>query len=190
VDEAYIDFAKDASMAPLVQQYPNLLVMQTLSKAFGLAGIRCGITISSPEIAEIFNKTKAPYNISTLTSTIAQEAVSKGVAQMQTYVDEIILQRSIMQEKLVRLPNVGRVIGGWNANFLLVEILKDEKPDNDVAFWLYKQMAETKNVVVRFRGMEVGCKGCLRITIGTAEENATLLQEMQNLLSKVPLDLK
>ncbi|KAI8921968.1 pyridoxal phosphate-dependent transferase [Powellomyces hirtus] len=188
VDEAYIDFCPDgSSVCGWVGEYPNLIVTQTLSKSFGLAGIRLGVAISSPEIAQIFNNTKAPYNISTPTSILARAALAKdGVAQMQQHVTSILAQRDYLITELVKLPGVGPIIGGNHANFVLAPILgPDGTPSNDRAFKLYKTMAESEGVVVRYRGSELGCEGCLRVTVGTEEENRTLLEKLRRLLQQL-----
>ena len=190
VDEAYIDFArvgdKIPSMATFVESYPNLIVLQTLSKSFGLAGIRLGVSISSPEIASIFNKTKAPYNISVPTSILANTALSAdALASWNAHINELNAQKEDLMSKIVGIPDIGSILGGNHANFILVEILgHDGKPCNDRAFAVYKEMAEKYGIVVRFRGSELGCEGCLRITIGTKQENAKLLQSLEDILSK------
>ncbi|KAJ1342817.1 histidinol-phosphate transaminase [Batrachochytrium salamandrivorans] len=157
VDEAYIDFcgASDGSNANSVAtwaiQYPNLIVTQTLSKAFGLAGIRLGFSISSPEIARIFNSTKAPYNISTPTSLLGRAALSEaGQNTMRRHIALIIKERQDLLLKLATIPRVGQSLGGNDSNFVLVPILNSSHvPDNDVAYMVYKTLAETEGVVVR-----------------------------------------
>eukprot|EP00842_Homolaphlyctis_polyrhiza_P005162 jgi/Hompol1/5647/HPOL_002014-RA len=179
VDEAYIDFCGDAeghnimTTASWVTSYPNLIVAQTLSKSFGLAGIRLGISISSPQIARIFNNTKAPYNISTTTSLLARSALSEsGLHIMMTHVSQTIAERSRLAKQVQTIANTGAILGGNDANFILLQIVDDQgKPDSKRAFNIYKTLAEVEGVVVRFRGNEVGCEGCLRITVGTPAEN-------------------
>ncbi|KAL2919845.1 histidinol-phosphate transaminase [Polyrhizophydium stewartii] len=193
VDEAYIDFSVDAegvnlqSVASWTVEYPNLVVTQTLSKAFGLAGIRCGVSISSTDIARIFNSTKAPYNISTPTSLLARSALSEvGLDRMRMHVMSTLLERERLRSALPALPRVGRVFGGNHANFILVEIVDGQgAPDNKAAFSAYKQLAEVEHVVVRFRGNELGCTACLRITIGMPEHNEQLLERMRRVLSSL-----
>ena len=192
LDEAYIDFAPDgSSLAEWVTEWPNLVVMQTLSKAFGLAGIRLGAAYTSPPIARLLNSLKAPYNISSPTSALACAALQpKNLAVMKSNREKILMQRDRMVEELPKTPGVGRFLGGADSNFLLVEILdkpRDEggRPSNETALVVYVRLAETKGVVVRFRGKEVGCLGCLRITVGTEEEVNTLLDKMQLVLADI-----
>ena len=192
LDEAYIDFAPDgSSLAEWVTEWPNLVVMQTLSKAFGLAGIRLGAAYTSPPIARLLNSLKAPYNISSPTSALACAALQpKNLAVMKSNREKILVQRDRMVEELPKIPGVGRFLGGADSNFLLVEILdkpRDEggRPSNETALLVYVRLAETKGVVVRFRGKEVGCLGCLRITVGTEEEVNTLLDKMQLVLADI-----
>ncbi|OAA81399.1 histidinol-phosphate aminotransferase [Akanthomyces lecanii RCEF 1005] len=187
VDEAYVDFAPDdASLAELVAEYPNLVVMQTLSKAFGMAGIRLGAAFTSPEIAQVLNNLKAPYNISSPTSALASAAVgAEGLAVMRTNRANIVAQRDRLVRELPTIPGVGRLRGGTESNFLLYEMLNAAgEPDNEVAHKVYSVLAENQGVVVRFRGKEHGCLGCLRITVGTEEEVTRFLSSLKNVLAK------
>ncbi|KAJ5083228.1 hypothetical protein N7456_012655 [Penicillium angulare] len=186
VDEAYIDFAAEgSSLAEWVTEWPNLVVMQTLSKAFGLAGIRLGVAFTSPEIALLLNSLKAPYNISSPTSTLATAALNEtNMTVMRSYREQIIAQRDRLLRELPQIPGVGRFLGGQDANFLLVEMLDVEgKPSNVIALAAYEAMAEKRGVVVRFRGKEYGCEGCLRITVGTETEVSKFLQELRVVLA-------
>ena len=192
LDEAYIDFAAEgSSLAEWVNEWPNLVVMQTLSKAFGLAGIRLGAAFTSPPIARLLNNFKAPYNISSTTSALACAALQpRNLAVMKKNREKILSQRDRMLEALPQIPGVGRFLGGSESNFLLVEILdkprnEGGKPSNETAMAVYERLADTKGVVVRFRGKEFGCLGCLRITVGTAEEVDNLLDRMQSVLTEI-----
>lgn len=188
LDEAYIDFAPDGtSLAEWVNDWPNLVVMQTLSKAFGLAGIRLGAAFTSPPIARLLNSLKAPYNISNPTSQLAIAALQpKNLSVMRANRAKIIAQRERMLTEMPAIPGVGRFRGGTESNFLLVEMLdKTGKPSNDIALAVYEQLAESRGVVVRFRGKELGCEGCLRITIGTESEVTRFLKELAGVLQDV-----
>ena len=189
VDEAYIDFSPEgSSLAEWVTEWPNLVVMQTLSKAFGLAGIRLGAAFTSPEIASLLNNLKAPYNISSPTSTLACAALQpQNVVAMKRNRERIVKQRDRMIRELPKIPGVGEFLGGAESNFLLLEILdkpkgRGGKPSNETALAVYEKLAETKGIVVRFRGREVGCLGCVRITVGTEQEVDQLLQDMRVVL--------
>lgn len=168
VDEAYIDFAPEgSSLAEWVLEWPNLVVMQTLSKAFGLAGIRLGVAFAAPEVAALLNNVKGPYNISSPTSAIAAAALEEeSLAVMRDNRAKILRQRDRLLRELPKIPGIGRFLGGTDSNFLLVEILdRDGKPDNQTAFAVYETMAGGRGVVFRFRGKELGCTGCCRITV-------------------------
>jgi histidinol-phosphate aminotransferase len=172
-----------------VTQYPNLIVLQTLSKAFGLAGIRLGIAFAAPDVTNLLNCMKAPYNISSPASALATHALSpEGLAVMRRNVNDILQQRrylvdSLEQRKIARkpgFPGIGEIIGGLDANFVLIQFVNGQGvPDNSIAEALYTTLAETMGVVVRFRGNERNCQGALRITVGTAEEMQTLLLRLQ-----------
>ncbi|KAJ4043964.1 histidinol-phosphate transaminase [Fusarium oxysporum] len=188
LDEAYIDFApEDASLAEWVTEFPNLVVMQTLSKAFGMAGIRLGAAFTSPPIARLLNSLKAPYNISSPTSALASYAVSeKGLAIMRDHRARLLEQRDRLIKELPNIPGVGRLRGGTESNFLLYEMLNTAgEPDNTVALAVYENLAEGKGVVVRFRGKEHGCQGCLRITVGTDAEVTRFLESLKTTLAEV-----
>ncbi|KAJ8660262.1 histidinol-phosphate transaminase [Lichtheimia ornata] len=190
VDEAYVDFVEqeNGSVASWTSKYPNLLVMQTLSKSFGLAGIRLGIAIADSALIQILNNTKAPYNIGTPSAQIAYDALSpEGLAKMNEYRSALIAQRNVLIQQFqnFKVPGLGRILGTNDANFVLLEILdKDGKPCNTRCEKIYKLMAESKDVVVRFRGKEYGCTGCLRITVGTEEENKTLVERLEEALNE------
>jgi histidinol-phosphate aminotransferase len=132
----------------------------------------------------VLTNTKAPYNISTPSAQLAFAALSEEAIQgMQLKCQTLVESRTQLQKSLESLSalGVGDVICGNDANFLMVPILnKDTRvPDNVRANGVYTELAENKGVVVRFRGKEAGCEGCLRITIGTPEENATLLEQLR-----------
>lgn len=170
VDEAYIDFSEHGSMLELLDRYPNIIVMQTFSKAWGMASLRLGMAFGSDEIAAIFAKVKYPYNVNGPT----QEAVIEHILNddITPRVNEIISQRQQLAEYLEALPVV-RAVHHSDANFLLV---KFDEPDA-----IYDYLIEN-GVIVRNRSKLPACDGCLRITVGTPEENhrvITLLREYQ-----------
>ncbi|KAI0999285.1 Histidinol-phosphate aminotransferase [Podosphaera aphanis] len=188
LDEAYIDFAPEgASLAEWALEWPNLCVIQTLSKAFGLAGIRVGVAFTSQPIAALLNNIKAPYNISSPASAIAHQSLQPaGLSVLKHYREKTIAQRARLLEELPKLQGIGRFRGGTASNFLLVEILDSTgMPNNTTALKVYHTLAEKKGVVVRFRGKEHGCLGCLRITVGTEDEVTRCLREMKSVLSQV-----
>ncbi|KAI4133730.1 MAG: hypothetical protein LQ338_000059 [Usnochroma carphineum] len=197
LDEAYIDFSPDgASLAEWVTEWPNLVVMQTLSKAFGLAGIRLGAAFASPEVARLLNNVKAPYNVSSPTSALATAALQpENLAVMRNNRAKILKQRERMLNELPKISRIGGFLGGTDSNFLLVEILdkaRDQggKPSNESAMALYEELAEGRGVVVRFRGKELGCEGCVRITVGTSEEVDRLLAETRSILQHEGTDYR
>lgn len=188
LDEAYIDFAPEgASLAEWVAEWPNLVVMQTLSKAFGLAGIRLGAAFTSPGIARVLNSLKAPYNVSNPTSQLAIQALQpQNLQVMHQNRERIIQQRDRLLSEMPKMKGVGRFRGGTASNFLLVEMCDQEgKPSNEVALQVYERLAEKRGVVVRFRGKELGCLGCLRVTVGTETEVTRFLKELNNVLQDI-----
>ena len=192
LDEAYIDFAPEgSSLAEWVTEWPNLVVMQTLSKAFGLAGIRLGVAFTSPEIARLLNSLKAPYNISSPTSALACTALQpQSLEVMKKNRAKIFSQRKRLLNELPHIPGVGQFLGGADSNFLLVEILdkprnQGGKADNETAMAVYEGLAETKCIVVRFRGKEPGCNGCLRITVGTEQEVDRFLEAISGVMELI-----
>lgn len=188
MDEAYIDFAPEgSSVAEWTLEWPNLVVMQTMSKAFGLAGIRLGAAFTDPAIATLLNNMKAPYNIPNPTSEIATLALQEaGLKVMRSNLARILAQRDRLLSELPKIKGVGRFRGGTKSNFLLVEILDQQgDPDNVTALKVYEKLAENRGVVVRFRGKEHGCLGCLRITVGTEVEVTRFIKEIGDVLSQV-----
>ncbi|KAK9448663.1 pyridoxal phosphate-dependent transferase [Limtongia smithiae] len=189
VDEAYIDFSPPgSSLAPWVTKYDNLIVMQTLSKSFGMAGIRLGVSFASAPVARILNNVKAPYNISSMTSDLAMKALSPaGLANMHKKIAAIVEQRNRLLREFPKIPGVGNFIGGNASNFLLLQILDKPGgiPSSATALKLYESLAETKGVVIRYRGSEPGCTGGVRITVGTEKENDVLLEKVAETLAAI-----
>jgi len=174
VDEAYIDFSDKPSLTPLVDKYPNLVVLQTLSKAFGLAGIRLGMAISQPEIIQIMSKVKAPYNINKMTSQLALSAFEKE--NLERVKKNIALIKQERTRVISGLKNVTlvRKIHPTSANFVLFQI--------DNSFAIYKKMADL-GVVIRYRGTEIHCEDCLRMTIGTPEQNDEFVKRLNEAIA-------
>lgn len=168
VDEAYIDFAEQASCTTLLKKYPNLVVMQTFSKAWGLAGIRLGMAFASKEIIGYFNKVKPPYNVNQLTQEAAMRSLNKGKKQ-QKWLKMILDERAVLQKELKKLPYVQKVYP-TDANFILVKM---DNPNE-----MYKYLVKQK-IIVRNRSTVLLCDGCLRITVGTKEENKRLLAALK-----------
>lgn len=168
VDEAYIDFSKQKSILELLPKYPNLVVLQTFSKAWGLAGIRLGMAFASEEIIKLLNAIKYPYNVNSLTQEMAL-AKLKSEKDVSKQVDDIIEERGKLVEQLGRLEIVSKVYPS-DANFLLV------KMDNPLA--VYNYLMENQ-IIVRDRSRVALCEGCLRITIGTKVENEKLLATLR-----------
>lgn len=170
VDEAYIDFANQVSFTQLLSQYPNLIVMQTFSKAWGLAGLRLGMAFASKKIIAILDKVKPPYNINQVTQKLALEALD-NVQKVQNDTVELINLRKKLAEHLQKLSLVKNIFPS-DANFLLVEVTD--------AQGIYDALLEDK-IVVRDRHKVVRCDNCLRITVGTNTENANLIESLANL---------
>lgn len=165
VDEAYVDFSTEQSAISLVETYPNIVVLQTLSKAFGLAGIRCGFCIGSDDVIQLMNNVKAPYNVNKLTSEVAVNALM-NVATLDKNIKVLMKERAVMASELNALEFVVKVYPS-DANFLLVKLTKNSRI-------IYKSMADN-GIVVRYRGSEMHCEECLRITVGTPDENKAFL---------------
>ena len=172
IDEAYIDFSTQKSLVSDLSSYPNLIITQTLSKAYGLAGIRLGICIASEEIIDILNKIKPPYNINSLT----QERAISALADWDTtqgQITQLIAERKGLFAQLEKISFVEKVYPS-DANFLLVRV--------DDANKRYAQLIEN-DIVVRNRSNQVGCENCLRFSVGTPQENQILIETLNRLSS-------
>ena len=164
VDEAYIDFSTSPSLLEDLEKYPNLIVLQTFSKAWGCAAIRLGMAFASPEIIAIFNKIKYPYNVNLLTQKEAVRLLQEP-EKVQAWVDTLLEERSRVMKEFAKLPINIRVYP-TDANFFLAKVV-DAKV-------LYDYLVSC-GIIVRNRTNVALCKDCLRITIGTKEENDALL---------------
>ena len=169
VDEAYVDFSTQGSASSLVNKYPNVVVLQTLSKAFGLAGIRLGFCIGPPDIIQLMNNVKAPYNVNSLTSEVAMNAM-KNIDTLDKNVKELLAEREVVAGQLNELDFVTKVYPS-DSNFLLFRV-------KNKAQEMYKLMAD-RGVVTRYRGNELHCEECIRVTIGKKEENEQFLVELK-----------
>ena len=170
LDEAYIDFATQASFVSELNHFPNLVVLQTFSKAFAHAGIRLGMGFAQTEIIQLLNKIKPPYNVNQLTQAKAMEVI----ASAETYknqVEMLISERELLRNALKKISFVEKLFPS-EANFLLMKV--------DNAILRYHQLIE-KGIVVRNRTNELHCENCLRISIGTPKENIKLVQALLNL---------
>ena len=170
IDEAYIDFSDKASWISKLNKYPQMVILQTFSKAWGLAAARCGMAFASEEIISFFNKVKYPYNINILTQKLILEKLEQ-VEIKNNWVKEILSQRALMIEELEQLSIVEHIYPS-DANFILVKV--------DDANLRYKQLVE-KGIIVRNRNSVTLCENCLRITIGTAQDNKELLNALRSL---------
>jgi histidinol-phosphate aminotransferase len=169
VDEAYINFARQKSLVTLLNEYPNLVVLQTLSKAWGLAGLRVGMAFASKEIIQIFFKIKPPYNISEPVQELALKAL-ENLETVNAMIKELVAQRQWLENELPNIPSVIHVYPS-DANFLLVKV-KD-------ATSMYKYLVANK-IVVRDRSKVALCENSIRITIGTEKENQLLVEAMKS----------
>jgi len=170
VDEAYIDFAGSKSFTQELAKYPNLVVLQTFSKAWGLAGLRLGMCFASEEIINILNKIKYPYNINTRTQELVMEAIDNKYKK-DIWVEEIIAQRDKLTKALKGVKVVDHVFPS-DSNFLLVRV-KD-------SLETYRHLTNRK-IITRDRSKVALCYNSLRITVGTPQENELLVQALKEL---------
>jgi histidinol-phosphate aminotransferase len=167
VDEAYINFSKQKSFIQELKDYPNLVVLQTFSKAWGLAGLRLGMAFASEEIIEILNRVKPPYNINQVTQELALKALEE-VGQVNDMIKELVQMRVALKGVFEKIPIVQKVYPS-DANFLLVKV-EDAKATYNYLL--------SRGIVVRDRSNVKLCDNCLRITIGTEEENTELVEAL------------
>lgn len=170
IDEAYIDFSSQASLAGNLTDYNNLVVLQTMSKSFGLAGIRLGIALADAEIIAYMLKVKAPYNVNKLTAQKATQAFS-SLDHVKKNIEAVLEERERVITKLVTFPQVKRVYP-TDANFVMFKIENAQE--------VYKKLAD-KGVIIRYRGNEPHCEDCLRLTVGTAVENDRFFAALENI---------
>lgn len=167
VDEAYIDFSSQPSMLTVLSKHPNVVVLQTLSKAWGMAGLRLGLAFASPMIADIFARVKYPYNVNAPTQ--AEVAKRLHAEPHDAHVAEVCSQRQWFATELAKMPCVLKLYHS-DANFLLVKVT-----DADA---IYDHLV-ANGIIVRNRNRVKGCEGCLRITVGTPTENANVIDALK-----------
>lgn len=170
IDEAYINFAKQRTFIQELTEYPHLVILQTFSKAWGLAGLRLGMAFASSIVIDILNKVKAPYNISQSTQDLALAAL-QNVGQVNEWIKVTVAERELLSIKLLELPMVRKVYPS-DANFILIEV--------DDASTTYNALVD-QGIIIRDRSKVTLCEGCLRITIGTQKENEILLSALKSL---------
>lgn len=170
IDEAYINFSKQRTFIQELTEYPNLVILQTFSKAWGLAAIRLGMAFASTVVIDILNKVKAPYNVSQPTQDLALEAL-KNIAQVNEWIKMTVAEREKLSTDLAGLSMVKKVYPS-DANFVLVEVAD--------ATFTYNALVE-QGIIIRDRSKVTLCEGCLRITVGTPQENDILLTALKSL---------
>jgi histidinol-phosphate aminotransferase len=169
IDEAYINYSRQKSFIKELTEYSNLVVLQTLSKAWGLAGLRVGMAFASEEIIEVFNKVKPPYNINEASQALALEAL-QNVEQVNNWINETVSEREKLKAELNILKSVLTIYPS-DANFILVKTINPKE--------IYQFMVN-RGIIVRDRSKVELCEGCLRITIGTPNENKLLIEAFKN----------
>ena len=167
LDEAYIDFADGGGFLPRLGEFPNLIVLQTLSKAWGMAGLRLGLAFAQEEIVETLSRVKYPYNINVITQRAVLERLETSI---DGQVAEIVSERERVAEALRTLPAVRKIYPS-QANFLLARF--------DDPRGVYERLIG-EGIIVRDRSRVAGCEGCLRITIGTPAQNDRLIETLKN----------
>ena len=189
VDEAYVDFAltsdnQEATCCDLVAQnetnstFSRLIVMQTLSKAWGLAGIRLGMVFCHSSVAQIINNVKAPYNVNKVTAAIARQALSNGQHKLQETITLLMNERTKVTDALNAFPFVDKVYRS-DSNFILFKLI-----ENVDAKMVYRKIAES-GVVIRYRGTQLNCMNCLRATVGTPEQNDMMLHNLNAVVEEM-----
>ncbi|MDR2563759.1 MAG: histidinol-phosphate transaminase [Prevotellaceae bacterium] len=163
LDEAYIDFSDSASFLSRLPEFPNLIILHTLSKAWGMAGLRIGMAFAQPELVNVFARVKYPYTVNVITQ---QFVLDKLAVSVDSQISEIRSQRKYLEEQLSAIPLIKRIFPS-DANFLLIRV------DNPRA--VYNELI-SKGIIVRDRSSMLACAGCLRITVGTPSENKRLIE--------------
>lgn len=167
IDEAYINYSRQKTFIPELTEYPNLVILQTLSKAWGLAGLRLGMAFAGEPVISFINKVKYPYNISSATQQLALQAL-ENIETVNECIQITVEQREWLKEELLKL-GITQTVYPSDANFLLVKMTEARK--------IYEYLL-SKGIVVRDRSRVILCDDCLRITIGTPEENLKLISTL------------
>ena len=176
IDEAYINFSRHKSFIQELADYPNLVVLQTFSKAWGLAGLRLGLAFASEKIVDVMSKVKPPYNISQATQELALQAL-ENTGQVNDMIFELVNMRQALKEVLEQMPLVEKVYPS-DANFLLVKLKN--------ASAVYRYLL-SKSIVVRDRSNVLLCADCLRVTVGTEDENTKLVDALLLYHESIPV---
>jgi len=169
IDEAYINYSKQKTFIQELTEYPNLIVMQTLSKAWGLAALRLGLCYASMDLIDLYNKVKPPYNINDASQQLGLDAL-QDTDTVNNWIKEVVQQKEVLVKALSQFPFV-EIVYPSDANFILMKV-KD-------ASHLYDYLSSNE-VIVRNRSKEIHCENCLRITIGTPQENTTLINLLKS----------
>jgi histidinol-phosphate aminotransferase len=170
IDEAYINYAKQRTFIPELTEYPNLVILQTFSKAWGLAALRLGMAFAARPVIDILNKVKPPYNINQATQDLALKAL-ENIGQVNEWIKVTVSERESLSQEFANLSLVKKVYPS-DANFILIEVID--------ALKTYDALVE-QGIIVRDRSKVTLCEGCLRITIGTTQENQILLEALKSL---------
>ena len=168
IDEAYINYSKQKSFIPELTEYPNLVILQTLSKAWGLAGLRLGLAFAGQPIINYLNKVKYPYNINTATQQLAIEALG-NISSVNNWTKTTVEQKKWLKDELLKLP-LTQTVYPSDANFILVKMNETRS--------IYQFLSD-KGIIVRDRSKIILCDDCLRITIGIPDENKQLLDALK-----------
>jgi histidinol-phosphate aminotransferase len=169
LDEAYVDFSGTNGLLPVLGNYKNLVILRTLSKAWGLAGIRLGMALADPEVIQYMNRVKYPYNVNLLTQEKALEMLGT-LKSKEAWVEMILAEREKIEGSLAGIKLVKKIFPS-DANFLLVRVTD---PDGIYAF------LNENGVIVRNRSRLTHCEGCIRITVGTPDENGKLIELLKS----------
>ncbi len=172
VDEAYIDFTNQYGLSQESVVIPNLAVMRTFSKAWGMAGVRCGYSVASEFVTKLLFKVKAPYNINKLTSDFILRAIANKEKYL-SFIDEIVSERKRIADELSKLKKVKKVLPS-DANFISFVV---DEPKTVFSY------LESKGIIIRDRSSQLNLSGCLRVSVGTKDENSKFLRELKNALS-------